>query len=183
MSVVVGDKTKLGYQDYVHFPEDGNVHEVIDGDHYMSPAPGTYHQTVSRKIQFQLYEQIEKTGKGVVFNAPTDVQLSEVDIVQPDLFVIGRARVQRVSPSRVIGPPDLIVEILSEHTSTRDQSLKLALYERAGVVEYWIVDPESRSVRRHARHGSRLALVGTSSDRIEYRHEDIAAVVDLTQVW
>jgi Uma2 family endonuclease len=183
MSVVVNGKTKLTYEDYVLFPEDGNVHELIDGDHYMSPAPGTYHQTISRKIQYQLFEQIERTGSGVVFDAPTDVQLSDVDVVQPDLFVIGRARIQRVSPSRVVGAPDLVVEIISEHTGSRDQSLKLSLYERSGVVEYWIVDPESRSIRRYVREGGRLVAAGVARESITYRHEDIAATVDLTQVW
>jgi hypothetical protein len=70
MAVVVNSQTKLACEDYVLLPEDGKIHEIIDGEHYMTPAPGTYHQTLSRRIQFQLYEQIEEKGLGLVFNAP-----------------------------------------------------------------------------------------------------------------
>ena len=79
---------KLGYQEYACFPADGQRHEVVDGEHIVNPAPDTYHQTLSRRIQFQLYTQIELPGRGVVFDATTDLQLSHFDIVQPDLIVV-----------------------------------------------------------------------------------------------
>ncbi len=72
----------LTYEDYVCYPDDGKRHEIIDGDHSMNAAPSTYHQFVSRRIQFQLYSQIELTDRGSVINAPVDVQLSPHDIVQ-----------------------------------------------------------------------------------------------------
>lgn len=174
---------KFTYEDYVLLPDDGKIHEIIDGDHYMSPAPGTYHQTVSRRIQFQLYEQIELQDLGVVFDAPTDVQLSEFDIVQPDLLVILREAQQRVSPSRILGAPDLVIEILSEHSAGRDRKLKLAAYERTGVREYWIVDTQSQSVERYVREGDHFRMSGSHSKTIEYEAGQIHAVVDLTKVW
>ena len=79
--------TKLTYDDYVLFPNDGMRHEIIHGRHYMNPAPSPRHQTVSRHIQFQLYQQIELKRHGQVFNAPIDLQLSETDVVQPDISV------------------------------------------------------------------------------------------------
>ena len=142
------DALKLTYDEYRHFPEDGNRHEVLDGDHYMSPAPETGHQTISRRIQFQLYEQIEKIGTGFVFNAPTDIELSPYDIVQPDLLVVRRSRRSIITRSRIMGSPDLIVEILSDSTSDRDRTLKLQRYAAAGVPEYWIVDGKSRTITR-----------------------------------
>ncbi len=63
---------RLTYAEYALLPDDGNQHEIIDGVHFMNPAPSTYHQTVSRRIQFALYQQVELTGLGQVFNAPTD---------------------------------------------------------------------------------------------------------------
>ena len=92
MAIVIDSKTKLTYEDYALLPDDGKIHEIIDGDHYMTPAPATYHQTLSRRIQFQLYRQIEEKDLGFVFDAPTDVQLSDIDIVQPDLLVIHASR-------------------------------------------------------------------------------------------
>lgn len=79
---------RLGYREYVCFPDDGRRHEIIDGEHVVNPAPDTYHQTLSRRIQFQLYTQIELEQLGQIFDAPTDLQLSETDIVQPDLILV-----------------------------------------------------------------------------------------------
>ena len=156
---------KLNYADYLQLPDDGNIHEIIDGDHYMSPAPGTDHQRISRRIQFQLMAQIEQTGSGEVFNASTDLQLSDFDIVQPDLLVILRERGTYVTPTKIIGPPALVVEILSPSTSLRDRSLKLDLYARVGVAEYWIADPEEREVVRYVLEDGGYREAGPSPRR------------------
>jgi hypothetical protein len=71
LASAVHPPAKLGYREYCCFPDDGRRHEIIDGDHYVNPAPSTYHQTVSRRLQHQLYTQIELTGRGVVYNAPS----------------------------------------------------------------------------------------------------------------
>ena len=139
---------KLGYREYCCFPDDGRRHEIIDGDHYVNPAPSTYHQTVSRRLQHQLYTQIELTGRGVVYNAPVDVQLTDHDIVQPDLVVVLTSRMQMITPTKIKGVPDLLVEILSPSTASNDATLKKQLYERVGVAEYWIVDPDNHTVEQ-----------------------------------
>ena len=73
----------MGYPEYARFPDDGRRHEVIDGEHVVNPAPDMYHQLLSRRIQFQLYAQIELRGLGEVIDAPADLQLSDWDIVYP----------------------------------------------------------------------------------------------------
>ena len=80
--------TKLTYDEYVLFPDDGKRHEIIDGRHYMNAAPNPRHQAVSRHIQFQLYEQIELKKLGEVIDSPIDLQLSLWDVVQPDIVVV-----------------------------------------------------------------------------------------------
>ena len=110
----------------------------------MSPAPSTKHQTVSRHLQFQLYAQIEITKRGKVFNAPTDVELTPNDIVQPDLVVVLKDRTRMITPTKINGVPDLVVEILSPSTAATDTTLKKQLYERTGVAEYWIADPDNQ---------------------------------------
>lgn len=137
---------KLSYREYQYFPDDGYRHEIIDGDHYMSPAPSTKHQTVSRHLHFQLYSQLELTGRGKVFYAPTDVELTEHDIVQPDLIVILEENKQIIKPKRIRGIPDCCIEIVSESNPQHDRVLKLEMYQRAGVPEYWIVDPEEETI-------------------------------------
>jgi Uma2 family endonuclease len=175
-------RSKLTYAEYERIPEDGKRHEILDGEHHVNPAPGTYHQTVSRRIQFQLYEQIELTGRGQVFNAPIDVELSRHDIVQPDLAVVLEERRAIITPTRIEGAPDLIVEILSPSTSQIDRVLKKELYRRAGVPEYWVVDPEGRTVEQYSRVGERYELAGTHASAIASLHVPRARV-DLVKVW
>ena len=110
---------KLTYRDYVCFPDDGHRHEIIDGDHYMNPAPSTYHQAISRHLQFQLYTQIERRNLGSVIDAPVDVQLTEFDIVQSDLVVVLSGN-RIITPTKVKGVPDHLVEILPSHGADRD---------------------------------------------------------------
>ena len=148
----------------------------------MSPAPSTKHQTVSRRIQFQLYAQIELKGLGQVFNAPTDVELAPHDIVQPDILVVLQKNVRIITTKRIRGVPDLIIEILSDSNPAHDRVLKLEMYQRVGVSEYWIVDPEDEFVEAYVCVDGRLTLVGTYRDSIE-----VATMpgfqVDLNQAW
>ncbi|TVQ28103.1 MAG: Uma2 family endonuclease [Spirochaetaceae bacterium] len=180
MSVTVAGTTKLTYDEYLHFPDDGRRHEIIDGEHYVSPAPSTDHQNVSRHIQYALYRQLEERGRAQVFNAPVDVELSPTDVVQPDLAVVLTEHSDRILRSRLRGAPDLVVEIASPSTAERDRTLKLALYARHRVPEYWIVDSEKRCVAQY-----RLQSDG-GYDEPDLHEESIAfadAVVDLTDVW
>lgn len=142
-------RAKFGYREYCCFPDDGRRHEIIDGDHYMTPSPSTTHQTVSKRLQHQLYTQVELAGLGLVFNAPCDVQLTDYDIVQPDLVVVLKDRTQMITPTKINGVPDLIVEILSPSTASNDTTLKKQLYERTGVAEYWIVDPDNQRLEQY----------------------------------
>ena len=128
MSVEANSERKLGYSDYARIPDDGRRHEIIDGEHIVNPAPNLYHQTLSGRIHYQLYPQIELRGLGVVLHAPCDVQLSEWDIVQPDLIVVLNHKQSIMTPTRIIGSPDLIVEILSASSVHHDRVRKLELY-------------------------------------------------------
>ena len=146
MSVTKRSDLKLGYAEYVLYGDDGRRHEIIDGDHYRNPAPSTYHQTISKRLQHHLYTQIELAGLGLVFDAPVDVQLSDHDIVQPDLVVLLKDTKARVTPTKINGSPDLLMEITSASTADNDRHLKRRVYERSGTSEYWIVDAEEPSV-------------------------------------
>lgn len=175
-------KARLTYEHYCLFPDDGRRHEVIDGEHYMNPSPSTYHQTLSRRLQFALYERLELTGRAQVFDAPTDVELSLHNIVVPDLVVVRNERSQIITPSRIKGAPDLIVEILSPSTRTNDRSLKLEVYRACGVPEYWIVDPESHTVEQHVLSDDGYRLLGSQTERIAPQaFPDVE--IDLTGVW
>jgi len=146
MSTITPKVQKWTYKEYAAIPEDGLRHEIIDGEHFVNPSPSTQHQHVSKRLQYQIYTKIELAGLGVMFNAPMDVQLSENDIVQPDLVVILNENVRKITPTKIKVAPNLVVEILSPSTSGNDQTIKKDLYERSGVTEYWVVDPFEQQV-------------------------------------
>ena len=134
------------YKDYASVPEDGHRYEVVNGVLYMSPAPSTGHQRIVGWIFYYLVTHIDLPGLGQVYQAPTDVELSPGDVVQPDVFVVLNPHLDRLTPSRLIGAPDLVVEVASPSTARHDLSEKLYAYARAGVPEYWVVNPDAQTV-------------------------------------
>jgi Uma2 family endonuclease len=139
--------TKFTYEDYLLFPDDGKRHELIDGEHYVTPSPITKHQKVLGNIFIPLGTLIQKTKIGQLFAAPMDVVLSDIDVIQPDLLFITNKRDSIITEKNIQGAPDLVVEILSESSRKTDETIKRKLYERYRVSEYWIVDPELESVK------------------------------------
>lgn len=148
---------KLTYDDFVEFPEDGMRHEILDGEHYMSPSPAAKHQLVSSNLQYLLSRQVRATRAGRVFTAPFDVLLSTHDIVEPDLIFISAARMAILTEKNIQGAPDLLIEILSPGTRKRDEGLKRQRYEKLGVEEYWLVEPDEEWVRVYRRAGGGYA--------------------------
>jgi Uma2 family endonuclease len=149
---------KLTYDDFVLFPDDGKRHELIDGEHYVTPSPNTKHQTVSMTLSILIGGWLEQKPIGRLYHAPFDVVFSNVDVVEPDLLYIAAERVAEVlTPINVRGVPDLVVEIGSRGTRKRDETLKRTLYERSGVKEYWVVDPDIDVVRVYRRLGDEFA--------------------------
>ena len=187
MAVVVDRKTKLTYEDYLQFPEDGRRHEIIDGDHYLSAAPFVSHQRVSRNLMIHLHRHFDLTGMGEVLHAPVAVVLSQSDVVEPDLVVVLAEHASRIRRERIEGAPDLVVEILSPSTAYRDRGLKLDLYQKAGDSEYWIVDPERKVVQQYVLADGVFRSAGEHSARIAVActgQPDAQPVeVDLTEVW
>lgn len=133
---------RFTYEDFLLFPNDGKRHEIIDGDHFMTPSPDTKHQRVSGNLFNAIANFLKGRKNGEVFTAPFDVMLSDEDIVEPDLLFVSADRSAIITDKNVQGPPDLVVEILSDSTRKTDEIVKRKLYERYGVREYWIVDPE-----------------------------------------
>jgi Uma2 family endonuclease len=143
--------TRLTYDDYLRLPDDGLRHEIIDGEHYVTASPVTRHQRILLNLSHLIQSYLDAHPIGELFFAPVDVLLSEHDIVVPDLVFISTERARVVTTKNVQGAPDLVVEILSPSTRSRDERLKRDLYERVGVAEYWLVDPERNLVVAYRR--------------------------------
>ena len=159
--------TKLTYADYVLFPDDGLRHEIIEGEHYVTASPATRHQRILLNLSYLIRNYLETHPIGEIFFAPFDVLLSEINILVPDLVYISNERAHFVTPKNLQGAPDLVVEILSPSTRSRDQRLKRDVYERTGVEEYWLVDPE-REVAEVYRRGA-----GGFQPSVRYARPDI----------
>jgi|SRR5882672_1158250 len=140
---------KLTYSDYVNFPADGFRHEIIEGEEFMTPAPEVPHQRVVSQLVGLLNGHSRKHRLGDVFPAPIDVVLAPEDIVQPDVIFISASHAGRITQKNIQGAPDLVIEVLSPSTASVDRGRKLALYERSGVVEYWIADPVTGTMEIH----------------------------------
>ena len=136
------------YVDYCTW-DDSERWELIYGVPYaMAPAPKWEHQGVSREIAGQLFNFLK--GKPCkMFTAPFDVRLNADDeddiVVQPDIVVICDR--SKLSGTGCVGVPDMVLEILSPSTARHDRIIKLEIYQRAGVREYWIVDPDTKTVQ------------------------------------
>lgn len=137
MSLAVDLKRRFTWDDYQRWPEDERW-ELIDGEAFAAAAPSTRHQSLAHKLGFHL-EGFLKPHKCDVFPAPTDVRLSDLDVVQPDLLVV--CDDDQIKETHIEGPPTLVVEIISASSAIRDRHDKMALYAKHGVKECWLVTP------------------------------------------
>ena len=139
---------KLTYDDFLLFPDDGKRHELIDGEHYVTPSPNTRHQRISGRLHLLIANWLEQHPVGEVFYAPFDVVFSNFDVVEPDLLYMSNERAAAILTAKhVAGVPEIVIEIGSPGTRKRDETLKRRLYERTGVEEYWVVDPDVDAIR------------------------------------
>ena len=136
------------YEDYLNLPGDDR-YELINGEFILVSAPNTPHQSASFGFVLSLGNFVESKDLGRIFHAPTEVVLADpegINIVQPDIIFVSREREHIITRANIQGAPDLIVEILSPSTGRLDRTTKRDFYARHGFREYWIADPEARTV-------------------------------------
>jgi Uma2 family endonuclease len=133
------------YEDLSSLPDDGRRYEIIEGELYEMPSPGSAHAFVIAALIRLLIPLIENLG-GRWCTAPIDVFFPGANPVQPDILVILPGGPARVVPRGIEGAPDLLIEVLSPSNRGHDLLTKRSLYARAGVREYWLVDPGERSI-------------------------------------
>ncbi|MEX2415448.1 MAG: Uma2 family endonuclease [Paenibacillaceae bacterium] len=136
-------------EDYYELPEDGNQYEIIDGRLELKPSPTTTHQSISQRIERTMMDCCEINY--IIFHAPLDVILSDNETRQPDILAIHRSREHIIEERGIVGPPDLVVEIISPSSAKRDRTMKKQSYARFGVPEYWIVDPSNLTIEQYVQ--------------------------------
>ncbi len=156
--------TRLTYDDFLLFPDDGKRHEIIDGEHYVTPSPNRRHQQLVGRLHARIAWHLEThSSAGEVYLAPFDVVLSFHDVVEPDLLFVAADQKDILTDKNVQGPPALVIEVLSKSTRKRDAQTKRRLFERTGVREYWLVDPELDTVQVFRPVDGRLQRVAELS--------------------
>jgi Uma2 family endonuclease len=156
---VLNVETKLTYADYLETSDDER-YELLNGELILSPSPKEIHQYISSILHIMIGTFVRERSLGKVYFSPFDVVLSDTNVVQPDILFISNERADIITSDNVQGAPDLVVEILSPATAERDRTVKLDLYAQHGVKEYWIVDPDAKTITVLLRGEGGLGVVG-----------------------
>lgn len=145
-------------------PQNSNRYEIIDGELYVTTQPHWRHQMTSQNVAYELQRWSNESGLGAVIPAP-GIIFADDEAVAPDIIWVQRDRFSRVAgdDGKLHAAPDLAIEILSpgKENERRDRDVKLKLYSRQGVREYWIVDWVASSVQIFRRQQAALQLAAT----------------------
>ena len=184
------EKARYTFADVLAWADDERA-ELIDGEAVlMAPAPTPAHQLISGELFGQLHSYL-KGKKCKVISAPFDVRLFEQDgdspedidtVVDPDISIV--CDPSKLDKHGCKGAPDMVVEILSPSTQRHDRFTKFSLYQRAGVKEYWIVDPESKAVQSFVLEDGRYSVkeYGTAGDKMKVNVLE-GCIIDLSEVF
>src|SRR4029450_8329992 len=137
------------YADWETLPYDGNRYEIIDGVLYMTTAPSNFHQWIVKRLERHIGIPAEDQQLAFTFPAPIGLLMPGCDPVQPDYVVILQKNAAIIASKRVVGVPDIIIEIQSPSNSAYDERVKLIAYALAGVPEYAIIDPRARQLSHY----------------------------------
>ena len=142
---------KMTYDEYCLLPADGKQYELFDGELVMTPSPNREHQKIVGNLYRRFADFVEERSWGEVYLAPLDAIFDPYTVLQPDILFVSKARLAEVGGERIEGAPDLVVEVLSPSTFHKDLRRKMTVYSRFGVPEYWIVDPETKTIELYCR--------------------------------
>jgi Uma2 family endonuclease len=142
---------KLTRYDYYDLPESGPRYQLIDGDLFMAPAPDRAHQHYSGNLEYLLRRYLESNPAGLIYHAPFDVELNELNVYQPDIVFVRKERSALFTEHGIVGGPDLVIEVLSPKTARFDLGMKRVNYFRSDVEELWIIDPKLKQVAVYKR--------------------------------
>lgn len=187
------DVERFTYAHYLTWPAEERW-EIIDGILYnMSLTPSRYHQEISMNLAFEINKFLKENGKNCkVYAAPFDVRFPEGEqtdedittVVQPDISIV--CNPEKLDDKGCKGAPDFIAEITSLATIKKDMKDKLILYEKHGVPEYWIIQPEENIVMVHKLNEQKKydrAKIFSKEDVIELKLKEATLEIDLKKIF
>ncbi|MDQ7822581.1 MAG: Uma2 family endonuclease [Candidatus Eremiobacteraeota bacterium] len=178
------ERPPLTYEDYAAFPDDRNRYEIMEGELYMTPGPGTKHQKLSGRLFSILSTYIEHLEEGSFYYAPLDVILDNRTVMQPDLLYLSKERASLESERGIEGPPDLVIEILSPSSMRNDRVFKFRIYAKYRIEWYWMLDPDTKVLEEYALSGEGYTLVAQINGDEPFRPRLFPGLsLDLSRVW
>lgn len=142
------------YEDYARLtPTDSGNFELRNGQIIYMPSPTPNHQEICGGIYAELRAYVRAKKLGRVIISPMDVTLTPTDTIQPDVLFVREDRLNIITDKRVVGAPDLVVEVLSEGNTQKEMNYKKFVYETAGVGEYWFINPEKQTLTQYENIG------------------------------
>jgi Uma2 family endonuclease len=152
------------WDDIKDWPEGSDRTEIVHGELVVSPLPGNRHQRICTRLGSLLYTFVTERGLGEFFSNPVNVTLSPTDHFEPDLCFVRKERLRIIEEVILNGPPDLIIEVISESNRTHDTVVKFEAYARFGVIEYWLVDQREDTISTWRLADGRYELLARSRD-------------------
>lgn len=152
------------------FLPEGTLCEIINNTIYMAPPPSSSHQRSVTELSRVLGNYIKKLQLGEVFVSPIGVYFDNENVFEPDLVFVSKENKNRIEQKGIIGAPDFIVEILSPSNEHYDLTVKKDVYERYGVMEYWVVNPESKEAKGFALMNGKYELFSESRGKISSKY-------------
>ena len=159
----------LTAEDFLEWLEPGRCADLIAGEIAMHSPVSVRHADLLNFLDGILRLYVDRRRLGFLYREVVAVRLSARDTFQPDLAFYRAARSGLIRDNHVEGAPDLVVEVLSPRTADRDTGPKFAAYERHGVIEYWILDPETLAHRFYRRAGELLVEYAAGAAKIDSR--------------
>ena len=140
----------LTYEDYARLtPPDSGHFELHNGKIIYMPSPTPNHQDVCGNIYGEIRNFLKKNRIGRVYIAPLDTTFTENDTFQPDVLFVSNERLELVTDKRIVGAPDLVVEVLSEGNTKKEMSYKKHIYESSTVLEYWFINLKKQTITQY----------------------------------
>jgi Uma2 family endonuclease len=167
MTVLIeGKKTKipkpkfLTYEDYARLtPPDSGNYELHNGKIIYMPTPTPLHQRISRKLSTRLDIYVEEKKLGEIFTAPMDTVFNPIDTFQPDILFISNEKLAIIGEKKIEGAPDFIIEIKSPGNPPKELAYKKYVYETSGVREYWLINPDNKTIFQYENSDSELVRI------------------------
>jgi Uma2 family endonuclease len=166
-------------RDYDGLPDEPRC-ELLYGRFYLMSGPTPLHQMVAQMV-WRYLDDIALAAGATAFMAQLDVELADHSVVQPDVIYLSAGR-REIARHRIVGAPDLLVEVLSPSSMGRDWRVKLMLYAESGIREYWIVDPKTRLIEFLVNEGGRFMTAMPAG--AQYRSQGLPEInLDVAELW